>query len=128
MILLIAILWSLPKLTWLMTVMSVTILACFLGCSQFRSSLHRLGFSTSISSLLILKHGIHDFVLSSCCPFYLGVASFVFKFEPNFTRCRFHRVCSFLYLRIIVSHITMVHYATHNVIHMISQDSIHIIN
>ena len=43
----------------------------------------------------LLKHGIHDFVLSRCCPFCQGVASFVSQFEPKCARCRFHRVCSF---------------------------------
>ena len=45
-------LWLLPMLSWLMTVRSVTMSALFVRMYQFRSSLHRLGFSTSISSLL----------------------------------------------------------------------------
>ena len=60
LILLITILWSLSMLTWLMIVTSVTMSGLFV---RMLSSLHRLGFSTSISSLL-LEHDIHDFVLS----------------------------------------------------------------
>ena len=48
LMLLIASLWSFPMLTWLMTVTSVTMSGLFVRMS----SLHRLGFSTSISSLL----------------------------------------------------------------------------
>ena len=51
LMLLIAILWSLPMLTWLMTATSVT-MSGLLGSSEFMSSLHRLDFSKSISSLL----------------------------------------------------------------------------
>ena len=43
---------SLPMLTWLMTVCDDVWLACLLGCSRFRSSLRRLGFSTFISTPL----------------------------------------------------------------------------
>ena len=52
----------------------------------------------------LLEHGIHDFVLSCCCPFYQGVAFFLSQSEPKFARCRFHRICSFPYLSIEVSH------------------------
>ena len=76
-------------------------LACLLGYSQCRSSLHRLGFSTSISSLL--SRGT-DFVLTWCCPFYQGVSSFFSQSELKFARCRFHRVYSFPYLSIEASH------------------------
>ena len=51
-----------------------------------------LGFSTPVSPpCFLLKHGVQDFVLSWCCPFYQGVAFFVSQFEPKFTRCRFHQ-------------------------------------
>ena len=55
----IASLWSLPMLTWLMTVTSVTIsdlFVCLLGCSQFQFSLHPF-------PCFLLEYGIHDFVL-----------------------------------------------------------------
>ena len=48
LILLVTIMWSRPMLT---PVRLWRRLACLSRCSQFRSSLHRLGFSTSISSL-----------------------------------------------------------------------------
>ena len=50
LMLLIASLWSLPMLTWLTTVTSVTMSGLFVMIRQCRSSLHRLGFSISISS------------------------------------------------------------------------------
>ena len=53
LILFITILWSLPMLTWLIDDCYVCdeVWPFLFGCSPFRSSLHRLGFSTSISSL-----------------------------------------------------------------------------
>ena len=80
LMLLIAILKSIPMLTWLMTVTSLTICDLFLGCSQFRSSLHRLGSYSTISSLLSSEPLFRTFFIF---PFYHGIASFESQSEPK---------------------------------------------
>ena len=60
-------------LIWLTTITSVKMF----GCSQFRSPLHRLGFSTSISSLL------------SSGPWYSWFCTFLVL--PTLPRCRLFR-------------------------------------
>ena len=52
LMLLITIVWSLATLTWLMTVTSVMMSGLFVNWSQFWGSLHCLGFSVFVSSLL----------------------------------------------------------------------------
>ena len=98
LMLLITSLWSLPVLTWLMNFTSVTISVLFLSINSISV------FGTPFGLfLLILQRDVVFMILS-----FLGVTHstkvFVSQFEPKLARCRFHRVCSFPYFSIEVSH------------------------
>ena len=79
-------------------------LTCLLWCSQFRLSLHRLGLSMSIPSLLSSEKLYSWFCTFLMLPILPRFRLFGFQFELKFGRCRFHRVYVFPYFRIKVSH------------------------